>query len=198
MGIRRICMALGVLLGLSVFVTLSLLLFEGRWQEAIPLHLCSLSALCAIALAFCPCREALGFLWYLGMPGALAALLFPAPAVSCVQPLMDISFAATHLLILLIPVLRMLGGMPPPQGRGISAFLLLQVFAVCACGVNRLLGTNFLFLSAPPLGTPLVCLHALGEGAYLIALETLVLLVCLGMDSLSVRLSLRRDGIPDA
>lgn len=65
---------LGVLLGASLGVTLALLLLEGRWQEAIPLHLCSLSALAAIWLAFSPRQPLLNFLWYLGMPGAALAL----------------------------------------------------------------------------------------------------------------------------
>ena len=72
---KRLSAALGVLLSASLGVTLALLVWEGRWQEAIPLHLCSLSALAAIWLAFSSRQALLDFLWYLGMPGAALALV---------------------------------------------------------------------------------------------------------------------------
>ncbi|MDY5349128.1 MAG: hypothetical protein SPG80_06240, partial [Candidatus Ventricola sp.] len=56
--------AMGALLLASLLTTEGLLLAEGREAEALPLHLCSISALLALCLAFCAQQAALDFLWY--------------------------------------------------------------------------------------------------------------------------------------
>lgn len=179
---------MGAVLGASLSVTLMLLALEGRWREAIPLHLCSLSALGALLLVFRPRAWTLDALWYLGMPGAALALVFPAPAVSRFQNLLNASYAITHMMILIIPVVFMLRGMRPRAGRSASAFLLLQGIALAAGGVNGMLGTDFLFLSAPPAGTPLEMVFGWGYPVYLILLETLMFVLCRLMDRLAARM----------
>ena len=171
---KRLSAALGVLLSASLGVTLALLVWEGRWQEAIPLHLCSLSALAAIWLAFSSRQALLDFLWYLGMPGAALALAFPAPAVSGHQALLNASYVVTHALILVIPSLGMARGMRPQWGRSLAMMGALLVIAAVAGAVNRRLGTDFLFLAAPPAGTPLETAYAWGYSLYLLTLEGLL------------------------
>lgn len=185
--------ALGAALLCSMALTGALLVLEGRWREAIPLHLCSLSAICASLLALRPRAAALDFLWYLGMPGAALALLFPAPAVSRYQALLNASYVATHALILLIPLFLMAVGMRPRAGKTVYMFLTLQGIALYAYAVNLLLGTDFLFLMAPPAGTPLESVFAWGYPAYLIALETLMLLLCVLMDALASKAFARNE-----
>lgn len=177
--------ALGVLLCASLGVTLTLLLLEGRWQEAIPLHLCSLSALAAIGLAFSPRQALINFLWYLGMPGAALALVFPAPAVSRHQALLNASYVVTHALILVIPLLGMARGMRPQRGKTRAMLGVLVVIAAVAGAVNRWLGTDFLFLAAPPAGTPLEAVFEAGYAAYLAFLFAMMLALCLTMDALA-------------
>ena len=182
---KNLAGALGVQLCVSLGVTLALLLLEGRWREAIPLHLCSLSALAAIWLAFSPRQALLDFLWYLGMPGAALALLFPAPAVSGLQALLDASYIVTHALILVIPAVRMARGMRPQRGRSLAMMGTLLVIAAVAGAVNRRLGTDFLFLAAPPAGTPLEAVFAAGLPVYLLFLFAMMLALCLIMDALA-------------
>jgi len=172
----------------SMAVTEGLLVWQGRWQEAIPLHLCSLSAIAAAALALHPGHELLDFLWYLGMPGAALALAFPAPASSVCQALLDASYYTTHALILVIPTWRMAAGMRPRKGKTPVMMLTLLGIAVMAQAVNRRLGTDFLFLMAPPAGTPLEWIFARGYPVYLAALFILMLLCCMGMDALAGRI----------
>ncbi len=62
--------------------TTALLALQGRMREAVPLHLCSVSALAAAVLVVFTRAAFLDFLWLLGMPGAVLALVFPAPASS--------------------------------------------------------------------------------------------------------------------
>lgn len=184
--------ALGVLLSASLGVTVTLLVLQGRWREAIPLHLCSLSALAALVLAFLPRQFFLDFLWYLGMPGAALALMFPAPAVSRCQALLDMSYAVTHALILVIPACCMARGMRPRRGKSPVMMGILLIIASAAGAVNRRLGTDFLFLAAPPAGTPLEAVFAAGTVVYHLFLFAMMLSLCLLMDALSGRIGENR------
>ena len=166
---------LGRVLAVSVAVTEGILLLEGRWQEAIPLHLCSVSAIAALALAWGTKGWALDFLWYLGMPGALLALLFPAPAVSRYQALLDLSYMATHALILVIPAYALRRGQRVRRGRIRHMLLTVHVLALAAVAANSILGTDYMFLMAPPYGTPLCVPYRMGYGWYMLSLEGLVL-----------------------
>lgn len=184
--------AMGVLLSASLSVTVTLLVLEGRWRDAIPLHLCSLSALAALALAFSPRQFFLDFLWYLGMPGAALALVFPAPAVSRCQALLDASYVVTHALILVIPACCMACGMRPRRGRSPVMMGALLIIAAAAGAVNRRLGTDFLFLAAPPAGTPLEAVFAAGTMVYHLFLFAMMLMLCLLMDALAGRQKCRK------
>ena len=177
--------ALAFALAGSMMTTVFLLMLQGRWQEAIPLHLCSLAALAAVILALRPRVYLLDFLWYLGMPGAALALLFPAPAVSRFQTLMTGSYVTTHALILLIPAYLMVLGMRPGTYASGRMLLTLNAVALCAALVNGALGTDFLFLSAPAAGTPLEAVYQLGMPAYLCCLELLMAALCLMMERLA-------------
>lgn len=189
---QRMPLLFGMMLA-CVLVTGTLLTLEGRSYEAIPLHLCSVAALVAMAVALGARGTALDFLWYLGMPGALLALLFPAPAVCRRQTLFDLSYAATHALILIIPLRAMRMGSRPRRGRAFGMLLLLQGIALVAFVANRLLGTDFLFLSAPPAKTPLEIPFSLGMPAYLLTLEALMAAVCLTMQGILKRLEPKRQ-----
>ena len=172
----------------SLCVTEALILLESSWANALPLHLCSLSALAALGVALGARGMALDFLWYLGMPGALLALLFPAPAMSRWQTLLNASYVATHALILLIPLRAMLRGDWPRRGRAADMMILLQAVALLSFFVNRALGTDFLFLMAPPAGTPLIGVFRRGYWIYLLALQAMMLLLCLLMQEIRARL----------
>lgn len=183
--IRKTRMGMAAVLAASLSVTLGILVLEGRAWEALPLHLCGISAVCAALLALRPRAWLLDFLWYLGMPGALLALLFPAPAVSRYQLAMNASYVITHAMILLIPGFLMVVGMRPAKGKAIRMVMMLDAIALPVYAVNRALCTDFLFLMAPPSGTPLEYVFHLGYPAYLLALQLLVLLCCMGMEALA-------------
>ena len=176
--------ALGALLVLSLAVTMGLMAAQGRAQEAIPLHLCGLSALAAVAVAFGARGMLLDFLWYIGLPGALLALIFPAPAISRWQLLLNLSYGLTHALIVLIPLAAMLRGGRPRRDGAPMTLIALQLAALAAFAVNRVLETDFMFLCAPPAGTPLETVYAWGYLPYLGSLEGLMLVCCLIMGML--------------
>lgn len=179
---KRLFYALFGVLICSMIVTEGLLLSEGRWREAVPLHLCSISAIAAALLALGRRQFLLNFLWYLGMPGAALALLFPAPAVSFCQTWMNASYFTTHALILLIPICRMISGMRPETGKIWRMMLVLLGIAGAAAAANSAFKTNFLFLSLPPAGTPLESVFSFGAPVYRLMLFVIMLLCCLMMD----------------
>lgn len=175
---------LGATLAISLAVTMGVMAAQGRGREAIPLHLCGLSALSALAVAFGARGALLDFLWYIGLPGALLALIFPAPAISRWQIVLNLSYAVTHALIVLIPLAAMKrGGRPRPDGAPVT-LIALQLAALAAFAVNRALGTDFMFLCAPPAGTPLEAVFTWGYLPYLCALDGMMLVCCLIMGAL--------------
>lgn len=175
---------MGGMLMVSLLVTVILLVLEGNIWDALPLHLCSLSALAALGTAFGVRGMALDFLWYLGMPCALLALIFPAPAISRWQGLLNSSYAATHALIVLIPAFLIKRGCWPRRGYAPQVIMLLCAVALPTYWINRALGTDFMFLMAPPAGTPLESMFRLGAFAYYASLCALVLAVCTVMNGL--------------
>ena len=175
--------AMGILLLLSMLVTTTLLVVQGRWQEAVPLHLCSVSALLAAVLSLKKSPAILDFLWYLGMPGAVLALIFPAPASSVMQPLFTAGYVVTHAMIAAIPLAAFAMGEEPRRGTAPTQLMALQPLALTAFFVNRALGTDFLFLAAPPQDTPLTRVWELGYPAYILLLQGMMLGLCLLMSA---------------
>lgn len=176
---KRVVREMGWLLLISMGITEGMLLWQGRWREMIPLHLCSLSAVAAFVAAMgIGSEDVMDFLWYLGVPGAVLALVFPAPAQSSCQILMNTSYIITHLMIVLISLGLMRAGRMPRPGRTARMMLALQGIALCAFAVNEAIGANYLFLRLPPANSPLVRVYGWGYPAYLLSLEGIMLAVC--------------------
>ena len=177
---KRMLRGMGAVLLVSMVCTEGLLLTQGRAREAIPLHLCSISAMLALAAAWGKvCQHAMDYLWYIGLPGALLALVFPSPAQSAYQGVFTASYMVTHGMIVLIVGALMFAGIRPKAGRTARVMLLLQGMAFVAFMVNETLDTNFLFLNAPPVHSPLEAVYESGYGVYVLALEGLMLALCL-------------------
>ena len=179
---------MGVMILCSMAGTTLMLALQGRIQEAVPLHLCSVSALAAAMLAFVPVPGIVDFLWLLGMPGAVLALVFPAPAVSRWQTLFTACYVLTHALIVLIGLSALAMGEWPRAGRAPRMLVALQALAVTAFFANRALGTDFLFLAAPPSGTPLEWIYRADYGLYIAFLQGMMVLLALLMEGAGKRL----------
>ena len=84
-------------------------------------------------------------------------------------------------------------GERPRVGRAPQVLLALQALAVAAFFANRALGTDFLFLAAPPTGTPLEGIYRLSYGVYIAFLQGMMALLAWGMDAVGRRLFGRDD-----
>ncbi len=172
----RPVMALGLLCAMGTQI--GLLLLDGlfTWESALPLHLCSLFGVLSIpALWYAPTvlTEALCFL---GAPGAFLTLFFPAPAYCSHPLLMQAAFFQLHVLVALMPFFFYSAKKPLPTDPR-RTLVLGNGYLLFICLVNRLWKTNYLFLRAAPMGTPLAWLFEQGILFYLCALEILCILV---------------------
>lgn len=159
-------------MGLGAYAAMALqeavLLGSGllTWRTGLPLHLCSLTGLLVLPMLLTENRLLWHVSLYLGMPGALLALLFPAVLNTQWPKLTALGFHLLHVLVLLAPLLPLgLGRRPEPRGAA-QAWLLMAVTALVVMAVNALLGSNYLFLSGPVEGTPLMGMARWGAGWY--------------------------------
>ena len=136
---------------------MAVLLIGGNYEwHYLPLHLCSINI---ILIAFHALRggKVLGnYLYTVGIPGALVALLFPTwnrlPAIN----LMCIHSFTVHIQLVCYPLMLFFGGDIRPDIRKVPAcLLLLGGLALVALGCNLLLDTNFMFLMYAGAGNPL-------------------------------------------
>jgi hypothetical integral membrane protein (TIGR02206 family) len=150
----------------------------------LPLHLCSFMGVLTPFMLLTRSTALLEFTLYLGVPGALAALIFPAVMPSPWPLIMEGAFFSMHALIVLAPFLRMANGIRPrPLALG-RVFLWGNILLLMVMGVNSIFKTNYFFLRNAPTGTPLYLLQNLGQAAYISTLE-ITALVLLKLETLA-------------
>lgn len=143
----------------------------------LPLHLCSFMGVLTPFMLLTRSIGLLEFTLYLGVPGALAALIFPAVMPSPWPLMMEGAFFSMHALIVLAPFLRMANGVRPrPLALG-RVFLWGNILLLMVMGVNSIFKTNYFFLRNAPTGTPLYMLQNLGQAAYISILEIIALVL---------------------
>ena len=148
----------------------------------LPLHLCSINIF-LIALHACKPRwKGLGnYLYMVGIPGAISALLFPSWAELPLQNFMHIHSFTIHILLAAYPIIVTAGGDIKPDPRQLPrCLLLLAATAVPLRFLNPLLGTNFMFLNYAEPGTPLVW-FARHWGSHLLGFPVLIAAVIIIM-----------------
>ena len=122
----------------------------------LPLHLCSINLFLILWHRVSPSALLGNFLYAVCIPGALAALLFPAwSALPLVNALHIHSFTA-HILLALYPIVLTVAGEIQPDIRKLPlSVLFLFGLAAMVYVLNLLLNTNFMFLMYAPPGNPL-------------------------------------------
>ena len=173
----RAAMAIG--LAASMAVQIALLRLDGQLtrQTGLPLHLCGLFGVLSIPMLLWRAPQPLYELSaFLAGPAAAVTLLFPAVIESSCPALTRLAFLQLHALVALTPVMLWRAGKPLPTDPR-RALVLASGYLVAVAAFNRALGTNYLFLSAAPAGTPLRWLAARGGAYYLCALAMLCMTV---------------------
>ena len=154
-GILRKILALAVVAD-EIFKMVMLTLGGRYLPDYLPLHLCSVNIILIAVHAWRPSVTLDNFLYTVGIPGALAALLFPSWTSLPLGNFMHIHSFTVHILLVAYPVMLLFGGDLKLSWRFIPRCIgLLSVLAVVALAVNLLLDTNFMFLMFAEPGNPL-------------------------------------------
>lgn len=134
-----------------------MLVIGGRYLPTyLPLHLCSINIFVIAIHAWKPSKLLGGYLYTVGIPGTLAALLFPTWTDLPLLNFMHLHSFTVHILLALYPIALGTAGELEPQVKRLPQYLLLLVgMAIPIYGINLLLDTNFMFLMYASKGNPL-------------------------------------------
>lgn len=166
------------------FAALSCKLYKAadeKKRAQLPLHLCSINIFLIALYAWKPSRLLDNFLYFICIPAATAALLFPTWTSLPAANFMFWHSTSVHILLAAYPIMLFSGGDIRPSVRYMGkCFLLLLAMAVPIYCVNLLLDTNFMFLMYAPDGNPLawfrdhVGYHWIGFPVLLVAVFALM------------------------
>lgn len=159
-----------------------MLLIGGRYlPEYLPLHLCSINIFLISIHAWKPSKLLAGYLYTVGIPGTIAALLFPSWTKLPLLNFMHIHSFTVHILLALYPIVLGTAGELAPNPKHLPRYLLLLVgMAIPIYGINLLLDTNFMFLRSASEGNPLYVFEQLW-GNHLYGFPVLIAAVLLVM-----------------
>ena len=156
---RRVLAAL--LVADELFKIIGLASHGNYTLDYLPLHLCSVNIFLIVAHSIKPNETLNNFLYAIGLPGALAALLFPTWTKLPLLNFMHLHSFTVHILLAAYPVILTVCGEIRPNLRKLPKSLsLLAGFALVALTVNLLTmngecPTNFMFLMSASKGNPL-------------------------------------------
>lgn len=140
----------------EIFKVVMLVIGDRYLPGYLPLHLCSINIFLIAYHVWKPSKLVGGYLYTVGIPGALAALLFPSWTSLPLANFMHLHSFTVHILLALYPITLAAAGELAPEVKKIPQYLLLLVsMAVPIYFVNLLLDTNFMFLMSADQGNPL-------------------------------------------
>ena len=118
-------------------------------------------------------------LYNLFLPGAIAALLFCNWTHRPIYEFMSIFSFIFHLALVMYCVMVLHAGIVQPNKKRIGgSVLFLGIAASIIYPLNKLWGTNFMFLNVPSPGSPLVPLESIfGNPGYIFGLILIFLLL---------------------
>lgn len=145
--------------------------------EFLPLHLCGMAIYLSLLNAYRPGRIKQELLYGLCMPGAAAALIFPAWTFYPIWNIATLQCFLIHALLLIYPLLLLASGEIRPRAENLRFCLLFLLIACPPVYVfNRIFGTNFMFLNSPPPAQPfLLFVRLFGNPGYLFGMFLLLL-----------------------
>ena len=120
-----------------------------RWY--LPLHVCSITVFAVAAALIFRCQTAYEIAYFWGLAGATNAVVTP-PLLVDYPAYRFFQYFIAHGGIVAGALFATWGlGMRPTSRSVLRAFALLNLLAIVALGVNWALGSNYMFLSRPPV-----------------------------------------------
>ena len=172
-----------------------MLVIGGRYlPDYLPLHLCSINIFIITIHAWKPSKLLGGYLYTVGIPGTIAALLFPTWTKLPLLNFMHLHSFTLHILLVLYPIMLTVGGDIKPESRQLPKCLLMLLgLAGIALVVNLIFDTNFMFLMEAKPENPLYIFKQL-FGSHLIGFPIIISAVILVM-YLPVIILKKRKGV---
>lgn len=135
----------------------------------LPFQLCSISIIIAIIHAFADESGAFGryagnFLYLVGLPGCVSAVLFPAWTALPAFGAMSIHSFSVHIMLIVYVVIKTAGGDISPELKTIPVSviaLLMMAWGIYAFDVAA--DVNFMYLVHISPGSPMAAFEALGN-----------------------------------
>ena len=122
----------------------------------LPFHLCGINILLIGFDLIKQTKTVRNFLYYIGIPGAMLALLFPNWTVLPCMNFFHIHSFTIHLLLVMYPVILVTSGEVKPNIKTMPKCILLLIgLAIPIYFINLIFDTNFMFLMSPDTGNPL-------------------------------------------
>ncbi len=147
--------------------------------DYLPLELCGLAIFAIFYHAYTNNSMIGEMLYNLFLPGAIAALLFCNWTHRPIYEFMSLFSFLFHLALVMYCMMVLHAGIVQPNKKRIGgSVLFLGVAASIIYPLNKLWGTNFMFLNVPSPGSPLVPLESiLGNPGYIFGLVFIILLL---------------------
>ncbi len=128
--------------------------YWGIWniQTTLPLHLCSVMVWVTVYTALTDNRNLYEFTYFLGIGGALQAFLTPADGAMYDIPHYRImQTLIAHGLLITIPIfMTIVEGLRPTLASFKRIFIWTNIYMVIIFFINRILGSNYLFIAQKP------------------------------------------------
>lgn len=151
---RIIRLALGTALALNELALHIWSAYWGIWniQTMLPLHLCSVMVWVSVYALIAKDYRLYDFVYFLGMGGAIQALLTPADASAYDFPHFRIMQTfISHGLLVIIPIyLTVVEGLRPTLNSFKRLFLWVNIYLIVVFFINRSIGSNYLFTAQKP------------------------------------------------
>jgi len=153
--------------------------YAGTLQlEHLPLHFCGISIMFSLWYAFRPGKLNGAYIYGMSLPGAFCALIFPNWTQFPFWHFSAINSFTIHAELILFALIALFCGKLKPDIRQIpKMFAVLVLMAVPIYFLNKKWGTNFMFISDPSPGSPLIPLYNIFGDGYVIAAAVLLVIV---------------------
>ena len=157
-------------------------LWHGIWSSDInlPLHLCSIMIWVSMYGLWFEDRRVYGLMYFFGIAGAIQAIITPN-ATEAFPHIRYLSTMFTHSLLVICGLwVVLVEKYRPTLKLAVQAFLGLNAYALVVYFINRMIGSNYLYVVAKPSVATAIDYFPYWPG-YILVLEGLLVLIMLGM-----------------
>lgn len=144
-----------------------------------PLHLCDVTAFLVLIHSLRGGKVIGEFLYCLGIPGAVSALIFPDWTRYPILNIQSLQSFTIHIFMTAYIVMLVAGGDIRPEAKRLpKCFLMLLGIGIPIYFFNKIYDTNFFFTNWPSPGSPMEFLETfLGNPGYILGVVFLIVVL---------------------